>query len=105
MKRGEIRWYRFDRPDKRRPVLVLTREALLEHLGEIVVVPATTAIRGIPSEVRLGPADGMPRECVLNAFHLRAVPRGHVGEIIASLPPHRWPEVRRAILFALGFEP
>ena len=55
MRRGEIRWYRFPRTDKRRPVLVLTRDPAIEFLGEVTVAPITSTIRGIPTEVLLGP--------------------------------------------------
>ncbi|MBN1460565.1 MAG: type II toxin-antitoxin system PemK/MazF family toxin, partial [Armatimonadetes bacterium] len=51
MKRGEVRWYRFARPDKRRPVVVLTRDSVLEYLGEVTVAPVTSTVRGIPTEV------------------------------------------------------
>lgn len=105
MKRGEVRWYRFDRPDKRRPVLILTRTALAEVLAEIVVAPATTVMRGTPAEVPLGQNEGMPRACVVNLILLRAVPRNRLGKIITQFPAERWGEVRRALLFALGFEP
>jgi len=63
MKRGEIRWYRFRAPDKRRPVVVLTRDSVLDYLGEVTVAPITSTIRDIPSEVVVGPDDGMPRRC------------------------------------------
>ncbi len=53
MKRGEVRWYRFPHPDKRRSVLILTRDSILEYLGEVTVTPLTTIIRDIPSEVVL----------------------------------------------------
>ena len=33
MKRGEVRWYRFSRPDKTRPVLLLTRDSALDRVG------------------------------------------------------------------------
>ena len=60
MKRGEVRWYVFSRPDKKRPVVILTRESMLEFLGEVTVAPITSTIRDIPSEVLLTRADGMP---------------------------------------------
>ena len=47
MNRGEIRWYTFQPPDKRRPVLILTRDEVLDHLHEIIVVPVTRTIRGL----------------------------------------------------------
>ena len=55
MKRGEIRWYTFALPDKRRPVLILTRDDVIEHLNEIIVVPVTRTIRGLATEVVLTP--------------------------------------------------
>ena len=57
MRRGEIRWYRFARPDKRRPVLILTRDSALEFLQEVTVAPVTSTIRDIPSEGVLTAAD------------------------------------------------
>ena len=63
MRRGEIRWYRFARPDKKRPVLILTRDSTLEFLGEVTVAPITSTVRQIPSEVILTAADGVPRDC------------------------------------------
>lgn len=63
MNRGEIRWYTFRLPDKRRPVLILTRNEIIERLNEIIVVPATRTIRGLASEVILTPDDGMHALC------------------------------------------
>jgi len=51
--RGEIRWYTFALPDKRRPVLLLSRDAMLPSLNEVIVVPATRTVRGIDTEVVL----------------------------------------------------
>ena len=48
MQRGEIRWYRFSSPDKKRPVLLLTRDSVLEYLGEVTIAPITTTVREIP---------------------------------------------------------
>jgi mRNA interferase MazF len=48
MRRGEVRWYEFQPPDKRRPVLILTRDLVIGYLNEVTVVPITTTIRGIP---------------------------------------------------------
>lgn len=57
MKRGEIRWYTFQLPDKRRPVLILTRDEVLDRLNEIIVVPATRTIPGLATEVILTPGN------------------------------------------------
>jgi mRNA interferase MazF len=105
MLRGEIRWYTFTSPDKRRPVLLLTRDAVIETLNEIIVVPATRTIRGIPTEVVLTPEDGMPVACALNFDHVALAQRSRLAAVVATLPAPRWPEVERALLVACGFEP
>jgi len=60
VRRGEIRWYTFAAPDRRRPVLLLTRDSVLDTLNEIIVVPATRTVRGLASEVLLSELDRMP---------------------------------------------
>jgi len=101
MKRGEIRWYKFSHPDKKRPVLILTRNSILEYLGEVTIAPITTTVRDIPSEVFLSKADGMPRECAVNCDHLQSVSKGKIGTIITALPRAKLREVGQAIHFAL----
>lgn len=76
MRRGEIRWYTFALPDKRRPVLLLSRDAMLPSLNEVIVVPATRTIRGIDTEVVLTEDDGMPTACALNFDHVLACTQG-----------------------------
>jgi mRNA interferase MazF len=61
VKRGEIRWYTFRLPDKRRPVLILTRSELVDRLGELIVVPATRTVRGISSTPGRFPRASGPR--------------------------------------------
>ena len=102
MKHGEIRWYKFIQPDKKRPVLILTRDSILEYLGEVTVAPITRTIRNIPSEVFLSKADGMTRDCAVNCDHLLTVSKGKIGSLITSLSSAKLVEVGRAIRFALG---
>jgi mRNA interferase MazF len=102
MKRGEIRWYKFSHPDKKRPVLVLTRGSILEYLGEVTVAPITSTIRDIPSEVLLGREDGLEKDCAVNCDHLQTVSRAKLGGLLTTLPTSKLLEVRKAILFALG---
>lgn len=103
MRRGEIRWYKFDRPDKTRPVLLLTRDSILDRLGEVTIAPITSTVREIPSEVLLTEEDGMPRICAINLDHVQTVHKDRLGALIATLPADRMREVRSALLFALGF--
>ena len=104
MKHGEIRWYKFIPPDKKRPVLILTRDSVLEYLGEVTIAPITTTIRNIPSEVFLSKADGMPQDCAVNCDHLQTVSNGKIGALITFLPLSKMVEVGRAIRFALDIK-
>lgn len=102
MRRGEVRWFKFPPPDKRRPVLLLTRDAILEHLGEVTVAPITSTIRDIPSEVLLRREDGMLHECAVNCDHIQTVSKGRLGGLMTTLPAARMREVSAAIAFALN---
>ncbi len=104
MKRGDVRWYKFEKPDKRRPVVVLTRDSILDHIGEVTVAPITSTIRDIPSEVVLDKPDGMPKECAVNCDHLQTVSKGRIGPLVTTLTRHRMREVRAAIAFALALD-
>jgi mRNA interferase MazF len=103
VRRGEIRWYTFAAPDKRRPVLLLTRDEVLDALNEIIVVPATRTIRGLRTEVLLTPDDGMPVACALNFDHISLAQRSRLGATLAVLAESQWPEVEKALLVACGF--
>lgn len=101
MKRGEIRWYKFAQPDKKRPVLILTRDSALEYLGEVTVAPITSTVRDIPSEVALSTADGMRHDCAVNCDHLQTVSKGKIGAVMTTLSPAKLTGISRAIRFAL----
>jgi mRNA interferase MazF len=101
MKRGEVRWYKFASPDKKRPVLILTRNSALEYLGEVTIAPITSIIRDIPSEVFLSKADGMQRDCAVNCDHLQIVSKAKTGSLITSLSPAKMADVGRATRFTL----
>jgi len=102
MKRGEIRWYKFKAPDKQRPILILTRDSILEYLGEVTIAPITSAIREIPSEVSLSKDDGMRRDCAINFDHIQTVSKAKIGSLIATLSEQKLRDVREAIAFALN---
>jgi mRNA interferase MazF len=104
VRRGEIRWYTFQAPDKRRPVLILTRSEILGRLNQIIVVPVTRTIRGLSTEVVLTRTDGMPVSCALNFDHVSLAQHDRIGPTISTLPEARWPEAQHALLIACGFE-
>ncbi len=101
LRRGEVRWYRFRRPDKRCPVVILTRSSALEFLGQVTVAPITSTIRDIPSEVVLSKQDGMALDCAVNLDHVQTVSRGKIGAVLATLSRERMDQVRDAIQFSL----
>ena len=101
MKRGEVRWYKFKTPDKKRPVLILTRDSILQYLGEVTVVPITSTVREIPSEVFLSRDDGMKRDCAVNCDHIQTVSKVKIGSLITSLSTEKLEQVRDALIFAL----
>ena len=103
IRRGDVRWYKFARPDKRRPVVVLTRDPVIEYLGEVTIAPITSTIRDIPSEVLLTKDDDLPRDCAVNLDHVQTVSKGKVEGLITKLSSRQLDEVRKSLLFALGF--
>ncbi|MBN1558289.1 MAG: type II toxin-antitoxin system PemK/MazF family toxin [Lentisphaerae bacterium] len=99
MRRGEIRWYKFAGPDKKRPVLVLTRDSVLEYLGEVTVAPITSTVRDIPSEVTLSAADGVRQDCAINCDHLQTVSKRKIGALVTTLSSAKLASVSRAVRF------
>ena len=97
MSRGEVWWYEHPAAG-RRPFLVLTRSEAVEVLNQVLAVPATRTIRGIPTEVHLDEADGMPGPCVLSLDNVSLVRPALCVERITTLGP----ETMRAVCDALG---
>jgi mRNA interferase MazF len=102
MKRGEIRWYKFKSPDKKRPVVILTRDSILEYLGEVTIAPITSTIRDIPSEVLLTRGDGMQNDCAINCDHIQTVSKGKIGSSITTLTQEKLKRLSKSIWFALN---
>ena len=99
--RGDVFWA--ETPDDgRRPALILTRSEAIPVLRKLTVAFLTTTIRDIPTEVRLGAEDGMPKECVVNLDNLRHISRSLLSEPIATLSGPRMHEVCRALAIATG---
>ena len=101
---GDIRLVDLGKPDKRRPVLVLTRTSAVPYLNAVTVAPITRTIRGVPTEIALGPDEGMKEPCVANFHSLQTVAAGRVGRYVGSLSSARKAEIRRALLFALELD-
>jgi mRNA interferase MazF len=99
--RGEVWWH--EHPETgRRPYLVLTRDAAIPVLNQVLAVPATRTIRGIPTEVPLGRADGMPLKCVLTLDNTSLVRKALLTKRITSLSPQKMAEVCDALKASTG---
>ena len=100
--RGDVRLYRFAPPDKKRPVVVLTRDSAISYLSTVTVAPVTSAIRGVPSEVVLSEEDGMKSSCAVNLHHAVTVAQERLGKRVARLTSPRMNEICAALRFSLG---
>lgn len=102
--RGEIWQFSFPRPVHRRHVLVLTRQDIISHLHNVTVAPITTTIRGIPTEVVIGPEYGLKTASAINLDNLVTVPKDGLRAFVGTVSPAIMMAIHEAILFALGFE-
>jgi mRNA interferase MazF len=100
--RGDIRLYGFAPPDKKRPVVVLTRDSAISYLSTVSVAPITSTIRGVPSEVVLGEEDGMKAACAVNLHNTITVSQDRLGKRVARLDGSRMKEICVALRFSLG---
>lgn len=99
-RRGEVWWGEIDGVG-RRPFLVMTRAAAIPVLNSILTAPVTRTVRGIPTELPLGPDDGMPTECAASFDNLRVVPKAHLVDRICALDEVRFAEACVALRAAV----
>jgi mRNA interferase MazF len=100
--RGEVRLYVFAPPDKKRPVVVLSRDSAVPYLSTVTVAPITTAVRGVPSEVSLTEDDGMKAPCAVNLHNVVTVSQNRLGKRVAQLSCPKMTEICTALRFSLG---
>lgn len=100
--RGEIWSYRFKAPDKRRPVLILTRQEVISLLHTVMVAPITSTVYGAPSEVILGPDEGLKRPSAVNLDHVQTIERARLVGYIGAVSPTTMKAVCRALAIATG---
>ena len=100
--RGDVRLYQFAPPDKKRPVVVLTRDSAIAYLATVTIAPITTRIRGVPSEVVLNEGDGMKVPCAVNLHNAVTISQNRLGRRVAQLSSLRMGEICAALRFSLG---
>lgn len=100
--RGDVRLYQFASPDKKRPVVVLTRDSAVPYLSTVTVAPITSTIRGVPSEVVLNEEDGMKAPCAVNLHNAVTISQNRLGRRVAQLSSLRMGEICAALRFSVG---
>ncbi len=104
MNRGEIWYFDFKKPDKPRPVLILTRQEVIPYLDTVTIAPITRTIRGIASEVVVGVAEGLKEKSVINLHHVMTIPKNSLRKFVGTVSDSTMSDVETAMLFALGFD-
>lgn len=101
MKRGEVWWAELPPPVGDRPVIILTRDAVLESIGGIVVALVTRTVRQLPTEIVLGRRQGLPAPCVANLDNILTVPRQRLKRLMGACDAGKIEELNQAIKDAL----
>lgn len=102
IERGEIWSYRFKSPDKRRPVLILTRAEVIPLLHTVMVAPITSTRRGAPSEVAVGTDEGLKKDSAINLDHVQTVEQDRLVGFIGSVGDAKMQQICRALAIATG---
>lgn len=101
MKRGEVWWAELPPPVGSRPVVILTRDAVLHSIGSIVVALVTRTVRKLPTEVELGRRQGLPTPCVANFDNILIVPRDRLKHLMGACDAEKVMQLDAAIKKAL----
>ena len=102
LRRGQIWLYDFRPPDKRRPVVVLTRQQVIGLLRTVMVAPVTSTIRGAPSEVVVGVGEGLKFDSAINLDHVQTVRKERLRTFVGSLGQDKMREICHALAVATG---
>jgi len=102
VRRGDVYWAKFPAPVGKRPVVLVSRDEAYSIKARVTVVTVTRVVRGIPTEVRLGPSQGLPKVGVANADEVVTIPRTLLQERITTLARPKLDELDAALRFALG---
>jgi mRNA interferase MazF len=102
LSRGQIWQFRFAAPDKRRPVLIISRNVLLEHLQTVTVVAITSTRRGAPTEVELGVDEGLKQPSCANLANLFTVRQSDLKRYVGAVGAQKMRQVCRCLVIACG---
>jgi mRNA interferase MazF len=100
LKRGEIWLLHRPHPDKRRPVLILSRPSLIQLLHTVTVAAVTSTLRGSPTEVELGIEEGLKQTSCVNLCNLFTVHQSELRRFVGTVAPEKMREICRALTIA-----
>ncbi|MBN2565472.1 MAG: type II toxin-antitoxin system PemK/MazF family toxin [Candidatus Eisenbacteria bacterium] len=100
VRHGEVWYYTFSHPDKSRPVVVLTRQEVIDLLHTVMVAPVTSTIRGAPSEVLVGTDEGLKHDSAVNLDHVQTVETARLRRRVGQLGPEKMAAVCQALAIA-----
>ncbi len=83
-------------------MVLLTRQAVIGRLRSVVVAPCTTTVRDLPSEVALGPDEGLPKPCVANLDNVTLVDVTALGGLVTVLDATVMARMCEALNVAMG---
>jgi mRNA interferase MazF len=102
LNRGDV--YDTALPGGRHPAVIVTRNRAIPHLRNVSVVAVTSKIRGLPTEVSLGPPQGLARDCVANCDNLFTIPKRALERRRGSLGPEEVHQLNAALRVALELD-
>ena len=102
LNRGEIWTFEFARPDKRRPVVIISRDDAIPLLTTVLVAPVRSTIHGAPSEVVIGTDEGLKHASAVSLDHIQAIDKARLSRFVGSLSAGKMREVCRALAIATG---
>lgn len=92
------------RLDKTRPALVMTREAARNAMTKVTVAPITGTIKGLSSEVVVGPDNGLDHDCVVSLDNILTVPAVALGRTVGYLSATQEAQLARAVVLAYDLD-
>jgi len=100
--RGDV--YDVALPGGARPAVIVTRARAIPYLKNVSVAAVTTTVRDLPTEVSIGPDQGLARECVANCDNLFTIPKRSLGRRRGALGPAEVARLDNALRIALGLD-
>ncbi len=99
-----MRELRYASLDRTRPVVVLTRETARPSMTKVTVAPITTTVRGLTSEVHVGPENGLDRDGVISLDNAMTIPADLLGDLIGILTSDQDRLLARAVVLAYDLD-